>query len=178
MNIKEKILNNISDLIDKQNAKGLKKYGHPLEDCPARDYDWQNMIIEELIDALQYQQKQMQESEDEKLELAVANENLLKENRVYKNRIGELEKLQTDSKLNLLNRIHSERNKNDRLRQKVNNIEKEIVNLIAITGSETTSVQLLQSLNKALLAGVEPHRVFNALYVLSEIVLRRVTLNE
>ncbi len=63
MDFKEKILNNISDLIDKQNAKGMKKYGHSLEDCPPRDYDWQGMIIEELIDALQYQQKQMQELE-------------------------------------------------------------------------------------------------------------------
>ncbi len=64
MNIKEKILNNISNLIDKQNAKGLKKYGQSIDDCPPRDYDWQNMIIEELIDALQYQQKQMQELEE------------------------------------------------------------------------------------------------------------------
>jgi NTP pyrophosphatase (non-canonical NTP hydrolase) len=47
----------INDLLDRQEEKGVKTYGHTLEDCPDGDFDWQQMTIEELIDALQYQVK-------------------------------------------------------------------------------------------------------------------------
>jgi hypothetical protein len=47
----------INDLLDRQEEKGIKTYGHTLEDCPDGDFDWQQMTIEELIDALQYQVK-------------------------------------------------------------------------------------------------------------------------
>jgi len=57
--IKSKILETVERVIDKQNSKGLKTYGQTLDDCPINDYDWQHMIIEELIDALQYQQKEI-----------------------------------------------------------------------------------------------------------------------
>lgn len=57
---KHNILTNIGNLIDQQNAKGLEKYNHKLEDCPVNKYDWQHMMMEELIDALQYQQKEIQ----------------------------------------------------------------------------------------------------------------------
>lgn len=59
MNYKQKILQTIEKLIDAQNEKGLKKYGHTLEDCDPGEYNWGQMIIEELIDALQYQQKEI-----------------------------------------------------------------------------------------------------------------------
>lgn len=55
---KDLILANIAQLIDGQNSKGMETYGRPLEECPPEDYDWNLMIIEELIDALQYQQKE------------------------------------------------------------------------------------------------------------------------
>lgn len=61
MTIKQQILNTVSDLIDNQTDKGIKTYGQSLDDCPYDKHDWQNMIIEELIDALQYQQKQIKE---------------------------------------------------------------------------------------------------------------------
>jgi NTP pyrophosphatase (non-canonical NTP hydrolase) len=47
----------INDLLDRQEEKGIKTYGQTLEDCPDGDFDWQQMTIEELIDALQYQVK-------------------------------------------------------------------------------------------------------------------------
>lgn len=57
---KNKILQTIGNLINGQNNKGLKKYGHSLEKCDPDEYDWNVMIIEELIDALQYQHKENQ----------------------------------------------------------------------------------------------------------------------
>lgn len=60
MSYKQEIIRTIEKLIDAQNEKGLKKYGHTLEDCDPGEYNWGQMIIEELIDALQYQQKEIQ----------------------------------------------------------------------------------------------------------------------
>lgn len=57
--IKEAILTTIEQHINEQNAKGLKNYGQTLDDCPVDAYDWQQEIIQELIDALQYQQKEI-----------------------------------------------------------------------------------------------------------------------
>ncbi len=57
--IKEAVLSTIERHIEAQNEKGMKNYGQTLDDCPVDDYNWQTMIIEELIDALQYQQKEM-----------------------------------------------------------------------------------------------------------------------
>jgi NTP pyrophosphatase (non-canonical NTP hydrolase) len=53
-----KIKQIINDLLDKQERKGIETYGHSLEECPDDKYNWQQMTIEELIDALQYQVKQ------------------------------------------------------------------------------------------------------------------------
>ena len=57
--IKEMILATIEEHIDAQNEKGMKKYGQTLEDCPADDYNWQKMALEEAIDLMQYQQKEI-----------------------------------------------------------------------------------------------------------------------
>jgi len=59
MTIKNEILNRISKQIDKQNEKGMKTYGQTLDDCPPNEYDWLLMVNEELIDALQYYQKEV-----------------------------------------------------------------------------------------------------------------------
>lgn len=58
--IKQAVLKTIEQHIDEQNAKGMANYGQSLDDCPVDAYDWQQEIIQELIDALQYQQKEMQ----------------------------------------------------------------------------------------------------------------------
>lgn len=57
--IKDELINRISRNIDKQTNKGVKKYGHTLDDCPYGAFDWDIMLVEELIDALQYQQKEI-----------------------------------------------------------------------------------------------------------------------
>lgn len=59
MTIKQKVLNTVSKIIDSQNEKGLQKYGESLDECDLNKHDWNLMIIEELIDALQYQQKEI-----------------------------------------------------------------------------------------------------------------------
>lgn len=48
----------INQILDKQNAKGMKTYGHSLEDCPNEAYDWNIMALEEAIDGWQYQVKE------------------------------------------------------------------------------------------------------------------------
>lgn len=59
MNIKKTILSTIEAHIDAQQAKGLAKYGETLDDAPTDSRNWQNEIIQELIDALNYQQKEI-----------------------------------------------------------------------------------------------------------------------
>lgn len=59
LTIKEQLLQTIEEGIDAQNAKGLKNYNQTLDDCPAEDYEWNIMMIEELIDANQYAIKQI-----------------------------------------------------------------------------------------------------------------------
>jgi hypothetical protein len=61
--IKDMILDHIGQHIDKQNAKGLRTYGHTLEECPPEKYDWRDMMIEELIDGNQYAHKRAMEAE-------------------------------------------------------------------------------------------------------------------
>lgn len=39
-----------------QRVKGIQKYGKPLEECKLRDYNWELMLLEEIIDAFQYQE--------------------------------------------------------------------------------------------------------------------------
>lgn len=58
--IKNELLKSISNHIDAQTKKGVEKYKKTLDACPYHAHDWQQMIIEELIDALKYQQKEIQ----------------------------------------------------------------------------------------------------------------------
>lgn len=44
--------------LDQQNEKGLINYGQTLDDCPDDDYDWNQMALEEVLDALQYKVKE------------------------------------------------------------------------------------------------------------------------
>lgn len=38
-----------------QRKKGIRKYRKPLEECNLKDYNWKEMLLEEVIDAFQYQ---------------------------------------------------------------------------------------------------------------------------
>lgn len=53
----------IIEMLDSQNAKGYAKYGKTIDDAPYGDYDWKLMAMEELIDLVQYQQKEIQRLE-------------------------------------------------------------------------------------------------------------------
>lgn len=71
--------NNIVALLDRQIEKGVNTYGHYLDDAPtkptcntcnqpiqsAEGFDWKMMALEELIDLVQYQQKLIQELQNQ-----------------------------------------------------------------------------------------------------------------
>lgn len=59
MNIKEAVLNTTEQHINEQQAKGLAKYGESIDGVSVDAHNWQSMVIEEMIDALQYQQKEI-----------------------------------------------------------------------------------------------------------------------
>jgi len=44
--------------LDQQEKKGIETYGQTLEQCPDDAYNWQNMALEELVDAVQYLTKE------------------------------------------------------------------------------------------------------------------------
>lgn len=44
----------ISTLVDERNAKGFDTYKETLDDVPFENYNWNQMMIEELLDGLQY----------------------------------------------------------------------------------------------------------------------------
>ncbi|MNW33550.1 hypothetical protein D3C74_105140 [compost metagenome] len=49
----------IIELLDKQNEKGLKKYGTTIDQVPDMAYDWKLMALEEAADLIQYLQKEV-----------------------------------------------------------------------------------------------------------------------
>ncbi|MEK3787589.1 hypothetical protein [Paenibacillus sp. FSL K6-1230] len=49
----------IIELLDKQNEKGLRKYGTTIDQVPYPAYDWKLMALEEAVDLIQYQQKEI-----------------------------------------------------------------------------------------------------------------------
>jgi len=46
----------LKKIVELQQEKGIKKYGHSIDNCPLDKYDWQKMMGEELADFLIYQQ--------------------------------------------------------------------------------------------------------------------------
>lgn len=74
--IADTVLEIVSLCLNKQNDKGLKTYGTPLDLANDKNYNWDKMTLEEVIDALQYQVKE--------------NIKLEKENRILKDEIKSL----------------------------------------------------------------------------------------
>ena len=56
--IAEKIIIMIARNLNDRISKGYETYGQTLDDCPDDAYDWNQMIIEELLDGLQYMAKE------------------------------------------------------------------------------------------------------------------------
>lgn len=55
----DSIKGRIFEYFDKQTDKGVNKYGHTLDDCPDDKFDWKLMMIEELVDCVQYAYKEI-----------------------------------------------------------------------------------------------------------------------
>lgn len=53
-----KIMIMIARNLNARISKGYETYGQTLDDCPDDAYDWNQMLIEELLDGLQYMFKQ------------------------------------------------------------------------------------------------------------------------
>lgn len=47
-------------IVERQEQKGIAKYGHTIDDCPNDKYDWHQMIAEELVDCMMYVRKLQQ----------------------------------------------------------------------------------------------------------------------
>jgi hypothetical protein len=56
---KGSVRDRINELLINQTEKGLSKYGHTLDDCLDNKFDWRLMAMEEMIDCMQYQQKEI-----------------------------------------------------------------------------------------------------------------------
>jgi hypothetical protein len=57
--IRHELTHLFSSLMEERHQKGLATYGTTLDEAKDLDYDWDQMLIEELLDALQYQQKEI-----------------------------------------------------------------------------------------------------------------------
>lgn len=47
----------IKEVVVKQTEKGIKKYGQTIIECPQNVFNWEEMILEEIIDAVIYKLK-------------------------------------------------------------------------------------------------------------------------
>ncbi|MGG1481441.1 hypothetical protein ABE402_11110 [Bacillus smithii] len=56
--IASQVMDMLEEQIENQLNKGYSKYHQTLDDCPDEAYDWNSMLIEELIDGIQYLVKQ------------------------------------------------------------------------------------------------------------------------
>jgi NTP pyrophosphatase (non-canonical NTP hydrolase) len=56
--ISQQIVRVIADRLENRNIKGYETYKETLDDVPMENYDWNMMINEELLDALQYSMKE------------------------------------------------------------------------------------------------------------------------
>jgi NTP pyrophosphatase (non-canonical NTP hydrolase) len=56
--ISQQIVRVIADRLEDRNIKGYETYKETLDDVPFDNYDWNMMINEELLDALQYSMKE------------------------------------------------------------------------------------------------------------------------
>ncbi|WP_258297881.1 hypothetical protein [Paenibacillus peoriae] len=57
--VRPEVTQRIIELLDKQNEKGLKKYGTTIDQISDMAYDWKLMALEEAADLIQYLQKEV-----------------------------------------------------------------------------------------------------------------------
>jgi NTP pyrophosphatase (non-canonical NTP hydrolase) len=58
--ISEKVVQLIKDRMEARNGFGYEKYGETLDDVPFENYNWTQMMNEELLDGLQYAVKEIE----------------------------------------------------------------------------------------------------------------------
>lgn len=56
--IASQVMDMLKERVEVQLNKGYSKYHQTLDECPDEAYDWDSMLIEELIDGIQYLVKQ------------------------------------------------------------------------------------------------------------------------
>lgn len=59
LSVRPEVTQRIIELLDKQNEKGLKKYGTTIDQVSDMVYDWKLMALEEAVDLIQYLQKEV-----------------------------------------------------------------------------------------------------------------------
>ena len=59
MNIRDSLKEKFNKWLDERCDKGEETYNQTLDECPNDRYDWRDMLIEELLDGLQYQEKEI-----------------------------------------------------------------------------------------------------------------------
>lgn len=63
--IRENLKEKFNSWLDQRCDKGEETYNQTLDDCPPEKYDWRDMLIEELLDGLQYQEKEIKHLKEE-----------------------------------------------------------------------------------------------------------------
>ena len=53
----------LKNIIKTQQQKGIKKYGHSIDECSLDKFNWEQMMLEELADLLIYQQTLIKQKE-------------------------------------------------------------------------------------------------------------------
>ena len=93
-----KIRDMINEVLDQQDKKGMDTYGQTLADCDDNAYDWQNMALQELADAVQYLSKENLKLDREKQELIKIIESLVPhlENQIRMGTLDKLKKFKTN----------------------------------------------------------------------------------
>lgn len=69
----------IIDILDKQNEKGIKKYGTTIDEASNENYDWNRMALEEAVDLIQYLVKENTKLQAENAGLRKLSDSLLGE---------------------------------------------------------------------------------------------------
>lgn len=76
--ISERVIELIKENLMLRNDKGFEAYKETMDDVPFESYDWNVMIIEELLDAMQYSVKENEKLRELNKQLSQANGLLIK----------------------------------------------------------------------------------------------------
>ena len=101
--VSQRIINVFAEIVDKQDAKGLAKYGRSIDDAVDEEYDWNEMVVEECADAFKYLVRQNMKLSKQYQKALEGNRKLQLENDVLQNQSKEWKRI---SKL-VIDFVHS-----------------------------------------------------------------------